>query len=129
MIFVTKDRSERPLAYAYVNGVTVRALPNGGEITTYTLGTSEKKKDGTKVFSSWFANVMGEARRQCEARPLEKGDNIAIYGYKMTNVSKKNDDGTFGKAFFNMTISDYILQEKNGSSSSNDEAPEDNYAY
>ena len=128
MIFVTRDRSERPLFYAYVNGITEKALPSGGKITTYILGTSEKKPDETRVSSSWFATVMGNARKECEDHPLEKGDNIAVYGFKQTNVSKKNDDGTFGKAFFNLTISDYVLQEKRDNSSNN-EAPEDNYAF
>ena len=130
MIFVTRDKSERPLFYAYVNDVREKSYPNGGKSTVYTLGTSEKKKDDTKVYSSWFVTLMGNARKACEERPLEKGDNIAVYGFKQTNVSKKNDDGTYGKAYLNLMISDYELQERqNQQPQQYENAPEDNYAY
>lgn len=111
MIFITRDHSERPLFTGFVNGVTERTMQNGGTIKTYTLGTSEKKQDDTRVYSSWFCTLMGNARKAAEYRPLVKGDRINVYGFKQTNVSQKNPDGTWGKAFLNVIISDYTLFE------------------
>ena len=73
--------------------------------------------------------MIGEARKKCSE--LNEGDMIDVYGFKQTNVSKKNDDGTFDRPFFNMSISDYEIhnggggnKQKNNSSGS-EEYPDD----
>ena len=106
MIFITAQ-NEMPLFRARVNGVTEKQLPNGGKITTVILSTTEKDKDGTPKYSSWFANMMGQARKNFEADPLAKGDYINVFSFKQTNVGKKNDDGTFDRPFFNFTLNNY----------------------
>ncbi|MEI6296242.1 MAG: hypothetical protein WCO84_01170 [bacterium] len=125
MIFITRDKTDKPLFTAYVNGITEKTLPNGGKIKHYILGTQETKKDGTKVYSSWFCGLMGNARKQEEITPLEKGNLIKVYGFKQTNISRKNDDGSFGKAFLDIQINEYSLYEANntvsGNSTTNDE--------
>lgn len=113
MIFITSN--ETPLFRAYVNGVTEKELPSGGKITTIILGTSGKNTDGTKKYSSWFVNLIGSARKENEVNPLQKGDIINVYSFKQENVSKKNEDGSFGKPFFNMSINMYekYIQDSN----------------
>lgn len=106
MIFITAQ-NDMPLFRARVNGVTEKQLPNGGKITTVILSTTEKDKDGTPKYSSWFANMMGQARKSFEADPLQKGDYINVFSFKQTNVGKKNDDGTFDRPFFNLTLNNY----------------------
>lgn len=106
MIFITAQ-NEMPLFRARVNGVTEKQLPKGGKITTVILSTTEKDKDGTPKYSSWFANMMGQARKNFEADPLAKGDYINVFSFKQTNVGKKNDDGTFDRPFFNFTLNNY----------------------
>lgn len=126
MIFITSN-NEKPLFTAFVNGINEKILPNGGVIKNYILGTSETKFKGqeneNKEYSSWFVTLIGEARKKNEARPLQKGDRILVKGFKQTNVSRKLDDGSYSKAFLNISISDYDLSEKNQSAtniSSND---------
>lgn len=118
MIFVTKEHDSKPLFRGYVNGISEHETKNGGKIKTYTIGTREKKQNDTYEYSSWFAVMIGDARKKCDS--LKKGDMIDVYGFKQTNVSKKNDDGSWGRAFFNMAISDYVIHsnDKKGSSSS-----------
>lgn len=108
MIFITDKEHKSPLFRGYVNKVFEKEY-NGGKIHTYKIGTSEKKQDGTKVYSSWFCGVMGEAKKKEDQ--LKEGAPIDVYGFKMTNISKKNEDGTWGKAFFNVTISDFEVHQ------------------
>lgn len=116
MIFVTSSDG-KPLFTAFVNGINEKNLPNGGVITNYILGTSEVKFKGKenekKEYSSWFTTLIGEAKKKNEVKPLQKGDRILVKGFKQTNVSTKSDDGTYGKAYFNMAISNYDLPEEN----------------
>lgn len=122
MIFITSN-DEKPLFTAFVNGVNEKVLPNGGTIKNYILGTSEVKFKGqeneSREYSSWFVTLIGNAKKKNEARPLQKGDRILVKGFKQTNVSKKLDDGTYGKAFLNISISDYDLGEENKSVTNN----------
>lgn len=122
MIFITSNDG-RPLFTAFVNGISEKEQNNGGTITNYILGTSEVKNKGkeneSKEYSSWFATLMGEAKRKNDSVPLKKGDRILIKSFKITNVSKKMDDGTYGKAYFNMKISDYDLAGENKSITNN----------
>ena len=106
MIFIT-SQTDQPLFRGRVNGISEKELSNGGKITTIILGTTEKKQDGTPIYSSWFCNLMGQARKDFESDPLEKGDYINVFSFKQTNVSKKKDDGGFEKAFFNLTLNNY----------------------
>lgn len=129
MIFITKEHDGKPLFRGFVNGINEHDTKNGGKITTYIIGTREKKRDENFEYSSWFAIMIGEARKKCSE--LSKDDMIDVYGFKQTNVSKKNDDGTFGRPFFNMSISDYEIhnggggnKQKNNSSGS-EEYPDD----
>jgi hypothetical protein len=108
MIFITDKEHKAPLFRGYVNKVFEKEY-NGGKIRTYKIGTSEKKQDGTKVYSSWFCGVMGEAKKKEDQ--LKEGVPIDVYGFKMTNISKKNEDGTWGKAFFNVMISDFEVHQ------------------
>lgn len=123
MIFITKQREEKPLFTAYVNSIIERPSNNGGTMKTYALGTSEKKQDESREYSSWFCGLIGNARKQCEQIPLNKGDRIAVYGFKQTNVSKKNPDGTYTKAFLNIAISDYVLIENQNNEEGNQDNP------
>ena len=109
MIFITDKEHKAPLFRGYVNGVTERQGNNGGAIKTYRIGTQEKKQDGTKVFSTWFCGVIGEAKKNEEL--LKENTPIDVYGFKMTNVSKKNESGGYDKAFLNIMISDFKVHE------------------
>ena len=129
MIFITSN-DEKPLFTAFVNGVNEKVLPNGGTIKNYILGTSEVKFKGqeneSREYSSWFVTLIGNAKKKNEARPLQKGDRILVKGLKQTNVSKKLDDGTYSKAFLNISISDYDLAGENKSITNNFETEDSN---
>lgn len=112
MIWMTADK---PITYAFVNTVQTREN-NGVTYTTYGIATSSKKQDGTYENSTWWASLMGEARKKNDMRPLVKGDKIAITSLKLTNVAKKQPDGSWGKPFLNVAIGNYDLQGANGSS-------------
>jgi len=112
MIFMSNN--EKPICYAYVNSITERTALDGSSYKVIGISTSEKAQDGTKKYSSWFCNLIGDARNVANIRPLQKNDNIAIYGIKLTNQSKKDEQtGQWGKAFLNCSISKYVLQENN----------------
>lgn len=110
MIFIT---SEKPLFRAYVNGIVETTGKNGGIIKKLILGTSEKKQDDTREYSSWFAILNGNARKKFDENPLTKGDLIEIYSFKETNVSKKMENGEYSNPFFNMAIMDYNVKDGN----------------
>lgn len=109
MIFVTKQRNEMPVFTGYVNATWERELPNGNKIPMYSIGTREKQRDGGKRYSSWSCDLIGQARRDAEINPLKKGDKIDVYGVKMTNTSRKKEDGTWDKPFLRVSISDYAI--------------------
>jgi hypothetical protein len=115
MIFITGKN----LIRGYINKVTEREMPNGGTVKSYKLGTREVKQDGTKVFSSWWFSTMGEARKK--EGQLEEGKLVDITSFKMTNVSKKNDDGTWSRPFLDMRVSNFELYSPAGQQ----EPPED----
>ena len=52
---------------------------------------------------------MGNAKRKEEE--LKEGVAIDVYSFKMSNVSKKNDDGTYSKAFLSIMISDFDIHQ------------------
>jgi len=120
MIFVTENN---PTTRGYINKVTERDMPNGGKIKNYLFGTRETKQDGTKVYSNWWFTTMGNARKN-EAQ-LEEGAFVEIKGFKMTNVSKKNDDGTWSRPYFNMSVCDFEVVGASNESSSEEGNDED----
>lgn len=124
MIFITNK--EKPLFGGYVNGIIDVKTSNGGVLKKINLGTSEKKQNGTKEYSSWFAILIGEARKKNEEKPLQKGDYIQINSFKITNVSKKTEDGKYGNPYFNMTIMDYTVKSANNSTTQEDDLDEEN---
>lgn len=116
MIFVSKDRTDAPLFTGYVNKIWERELPNnGGTIHTYSVGTRERLPDHTKRYSTWSCELIGAARRKAESAPLQEGDRIAVYSMKMTNISKKTEEGKWGKPFLHVYINDYDVDEPNTS--------------
>lgn len=122
MIFITDKEHKAPLFRGYVNKVFEKEY-NGGKIKTYKVGTTEKNQKGEKVYSTWFCGVMGDAKKKEDQ--LKEGTPIDVYGFKMTNVSKKNEDGTWGKAFFNVTISDFEVHsfEPRNTEEGNEDSP------
>ena len=121
MIFVTHKRDEMPVFTGYVNSVWDRELPNGSKIHMYNIGTREKRQNGDRVHSSCACDFIGNARREAEINPPQKGDMISVYGVKLTNTSRKNEDGTWEKPFLRISISDYTIGSSYGQSSRNDE--------
>lgn len=109
MIFITEKDHSKPLFRGYVNKIFERQVKNGGVIKTYSIGTSEKKQDGTKVYSSWYCTLIGDARKNEEL--LKEGTPIDVYGFKMTNVSTKQEDGTWSKPYLNINISDFEVHQ------------------
>ena len=108
MIFITR---KYPYFDAKVNGITEKEMQNGGKIKTYRLSTRSKLQDGTYRYSTWFAQLFGDAKQ--DADKLQDGSLIRVYGFKEENPSKKFDDGTFSKAnqFFNISICDFEVKE------------------
>lgn len=121
MIFIT---NERPLFSAFVNGIVEVKTKNGGIIKKVILGTSEKKQDDTREYSSWFATLNGKAKQKNEENPLKKGDLIEIYSFKETNVSKKLENGEWGNPYFNMAIMDYKMKDSYNKPTPSEESDE-----
>lgn len=126
MIFVTSENGKH-LFTGFVNKIIEKPLQTGGVIKTYLIGTSEcknykdVKENNAKAeyeSSNWFFTLMGSARKKCDANPLKVGDRIGVLGFKQTNAAKKLEDGTWGKSFLNMSISDYELMQGNQASTS-----------
>ena len=98
-----------PLFRGYVNGITERDGSNGGKIKTYRIGTQETLQDGTKANSTWFCRLIGDARKNEDQ--LKENVPIDVYAFKETNVSKKNEDGTYNKPYLNFLISDFEVHQ------------------
>jgi hypothetical protein len=71
------------------------------------IGTSEKDQQGKYVNSNWFSTFVGKAREKVEA--LEPRDRITITTGKITNISKKQEDGTY-KTYLNVVVFDFEMQ-------------------
>ncbi len=106
MIFMQREREDKPVFTAYVNNVDEKIV-NGETHTTYKLGTRDKKPDGKFIYSSWFCKLGRRAQEKCALDPLQKGDRVAVYSVKLTNTSAKKDDGTYGKSYLNVIVMDY----------------------
>jgi len=110
MIFITE---KYPTFRGYINGVNEREMPNGGKAKSFKIGTRETKQDGTKVYSNWWFSTIGEAHKKEDQ--LTEGAFVTVTAFKMTNVSKKNDDGTWEKPYFRMQVSDFTVSGGNNS--------------
>lgn len=102
MIFITRDYDDKPLFTGFINGVH-QFENNGKTFTSYRIGTSEESRDGEKIYSTWFASLMGDAAKYDGS--LEKGDRIEVYGFKISKPSVQRDDGTWDNDRLNMRIS------------------------
>jgi hypothetical protein len=69
------------------------------------LGTGDKKQDETYENSNWFSTFVGKARNRIE--DLKPKDQITVVFGKVSNVGKKQDDGSY-KNFLNVVIFDFI---------------------
>ena len=80
------------------------------------IGTSEKDPQGNYVNSNWFATFLGTAHKNVST--LNEKDRIKISG-KVTNVSRKQDDGSF-KTYLNVVVNSF---EKSDSKTGNMDTP------
>lgn len=71
------------------------------------IGTSSKKTDGTYENSNWFATFVGSARNAVET--LQPKDRITINVGRVSNISVKQQDGTF-KTYLNVVVFDFSKQ-------------------
>lgn len=82
------------------------------------IGTSEKNQHGEYENSNWFATFVGKAKEKVEA--LEPKDRITIVSGKVSNISKKMEDGKY-KTYLNVVVFDF---EKQGEQhANNDDLP------
>ena len=63
-----------------------------------SVGTSEKKQDGTYENSSWNARLIGKALNQYKKGDLEEGEQYAIRG-KLTNVRYQDENGDWRDSY------------------------------
>lgn len=63
-----------------------------------SIGTSEKKQDGTYENSSWNARLIGKAFNQFKRGDVEEGEQYAVRG-KLTNVRYQNEDGEWRDSY------------------------------
>ena len=105
MIFISRNQLNQPIR-GYVNKIFEHEGNNGGKVKQYSISTSEKKQDGTKVYSTWYCNVIGSARQKEDQ--LQENTPIDIWGAKFTNVAKKDETtGKWSKPYLNVAISDF----------------------
>lgn len=131
MIFFQKEREDRPVFTGFVNAITQRER-NDKHWDVYTLGTREKRKDDTFIYSSWFCELGAKAREKCAMEPIEKGDKLKVYSMKLSNVSSKKPDGQYGKPYLRVVILDYDLEKASssgGGKKSDGEITEEDLAY
>jgi len=72
------------------------------------ISTSDKDKDGNKIYSSWGAIFVGNC--VSNAKQLEEKDSIKILSGKISNVFSKKDN----KVYTNMTIFAFETESNNG---------------
>lgn len=99
------------------------SIDNSGTYPKARITTSEKNKDGEwdkSKTSSWFATFFGEAKEK--ASELDGTERIKITKGKITNISKKQDDGTW-KSYLNVIVFDF--ESPNGSSNKRQETVEE----
>ena len=105
MIFISRNQLNQPIR-GYVNKIFEHEGNNGGKIKHYAISTSEKSKEGTKVYSTWYCMLIGEAKKKEDS--IRENMPIDIWGIKLTNIAKKDESaGTWSKPYFNAYISDF----------------------
>jgi hypothetical protein len=87
------------------------------------IGTSEKNQKGDYVNSTWFASFVGDAFKKIDE--LEIRDSIKILKGKVSNVSEKQDDGTY-KNYLNVAVFDF--ENANRDSKNDESEPDDDSA-
>lgn len=70
------------------------------------IGTSEKDQQGVYINSNWFATFVGKAKNKAET--LNAKDRINILSAKISNVSKKQEDGSY-KTYLNVVVFDFEI--------------------
>ena len=85
-----------------VKYVRVMKVEDKGKYVKATLSTSEKKQDGSREFSNWFASFVGSCVEQ--AKSLKEGDTIGIVKGKLSNVYNKEKK----QAYLNMTVFEFL---------------------
>ena len=75
------------------------------------LSTSEKDQEGNFTNSTWFASFSKNISEK--AKKLQDKDRIIIKKGKLTNISKKNEDGSY-TSYLNLNIYHFVLPEENG---------------
>ena len=84
------------------------------------IGTSEKDQQNNYINSNWFATFVGKAREKIET--VEAKDRITILSGKVTNVSKKKEDGTY-VTYLNVVVFDFDKQAPTGQTDKTDDVP------
>jgi hypothetical protein len=75
-----------------------------GRFPKSRITTSEKNQNDEWVNSDWFGTFMGGAKDK--AKKLKGTERIKILKGKVTNPSKKMDDGSY-KHYLNVSIFDF----------------------
>ena len=63
-----------------------------------SVGTSEKKQDGTYINSRWPARCIGKALNQVKKGTVKEGEQYAILQAKLSNEHYKTEDGEWKDA-------------------------------
>ena len=95
--------------------VRVMKVEDKGKYVKATLSTSEKKQDGSREFSSWYASFVGSCAEQ--AKSLREKDTIEIVKGKLSNVYNKEKK----QSYLNMTVFEFTSSEKKDTSGINDD--------
>jgi hypothetical protein len=101
------------------------SIDTSGKFPKARIGTSEKDKEGNydkAKNSSWFATFFSVAAKKAEN--LNGDEKIKILKGKVTNTSKKLDDGTW-KNYLSVAIFDFEVLGGKSSRSTHDEDEED----
>lgn len=82
--------------------VKVMKVEDKGKYVKATLSTSEKKQDGSRESSSWYASFIGSCAEQ--AKSLREKDTIEIVKGKLSNVYNKEKK----QSYLNMTVFEFL---------------------
>lgn len=108
MIFPVRDYGEKPLFSAYINDIKENQYNNRSYVSVI-LKTIETRQDGTKEYSSWYARLIGDADRN--KADFKKGDRVNVFGFKIIQPDKQNEDGSWAEHRMYMSISRMAVDE------------------
>lgn len=74
------------------------------------ISTSDKNQNGEYINSNWFCTFVGKAKDKAEE--LEGTERLNILSGKVSNVGRKQDDGSY-KNFTGVTIFDFEVMDGN----------------